>query len=95
MRMEVTMGNMTVPRGDGRRQYSMVEMAVGHAIGHIPLDAFEEVGYGSGRYMLKGSWPTPKPSPPSSSGMSSVAAEPDAAGPTSTVQARSLWPALR
>jgi hypothetical protein len=72
----------------------MVQMAVGHAIGHIPLDAFEPVGYGSDRYMLKGSWPTPKPMPSSGGGMSSVSPEPDAA-PTSSLQAKSIWPNLR
>jgi hypothetical protein len=84
----------TVPR-DGRVQYSTVQMAVGHAIGHIPLDAFEPVGYGSDRYMLKGSWPTPKPNPPSSSaGLSSAPPEPDA-GPTSSPGARAVWPQLK
>jgi hypothetical protein len=67
-------------------------MAVVHALGGMPLTAFEPVGYGSGRYTLKGSWPTPKPMPSSGGGMSSGVSPPVEA-PKSPGQA--LWPDLK
>jgi hypothetical protein len=45
---------------DGRPQYSLAEVVIGNAdLGRAPMAGVEQVTP-SGRYILAGSWPTPK-----------------------------------
>jgi hypothetical protein len=94
--MEVTqMANVKVPI-DGRTQFDpSAVMMVNALMGRWPLTAGVETATVGGKWILQNSWPkAPMSSPPSSSGLSSVSPEPDA-GPTSTVQAKSIWPNLK
>ena len=86
------MANISVPV-DGRVQFSFATAAMAnHSLGRMPWDGIEQVG--PDRYVVRGSWPTPKPTP-ASSFSSAVAASTSA---PETTKARSpghaLWPNL-
>ena len=88
--------NISVPV-DGRMQSPMATVMVANAsLGRPLLSGVEPVGYGSGMYTLKGSWPTPKPTP-TDSFSSAVAASsaPEVTAPRSAAPARALWPDLK
>jgi hypothetical protein len=75
---------------DGRVQYSFADVAVANAsLGRMPWAGVEQVG--PDRYVVAGSWPTPKPTPTFSS---AVAASTPEAGPKSSAAARAIWPNL-
>jgi hypothetical protein len=78
---------------DGRRQWDPTTIMVANAMmGRMPQAGVEKVTL-DGRYILKNSWPTPRPSGPSySSSTTSSAPVPEA--PRSSARARSLWPHL-
>jgi hypothetical protein len=83
--------NISVPV-DGRFQFSFADAAVANAsLGRMPWDGIEQVG--PDRYVARGSWPTPKPTP-TNNFSSAVAASTSAPEAKSSVAARSLWPAL-
>jgi hypothetical protein len=87
------MANISVPV-DGRLQFSFATAAVANAsLGRMPWEGIEQVGPDA--YVVRGSWPTPKPTPASSfsSAVAATQAVPETA-PTSSVAARSIWPAL-
>jgi hypothetical protein len=86
--------NISVPV-DGRPQYSFATVAVANAsLGRMPWAGVEQVG--PDRYVVAGSWPTPKPTPTNSfsSAVAATQAVPEAA-PKSSVAARAIWPNLR
>ena len=88
------MASISVPV-DGRVQFSFADAAVANAsLGRMPWDGIEQVG--PDRYVVRGSWPTPKPTPTNSfsSAVAATQAVPEAA-PKSSVAARSIWPNLR
>jgi hypothetical protein len=81
----------TVPV-DGRAQYSFATVAIANAsLGRMPWAGVEQVG--PDRYVVAGSWPTPKPTP-ANSFSSAVAASsaPETTKPRSP--GRALWPHL-
>jgi hypothetical protein len=86
--------NISVPV-DGRMQFSFATAAIANAsLGRMPWDGIEQVG--PDRYVVRGSWPTPKPAAGggSFSGLAASQAEPDV-GPRSSAGARAIWPQLR
>ena len=86
--------NISVPQ-DGRFQFSFADAAVANAsLGRMPWHGIEQVG--PDRYVVRGSWPTPKPTPTNSfsSAVAATQAVPEAA-PKSSEAARSIWPNLR
>jgi hypothetical protein len=88
------MANMSVPV-DGRMQFSFATAAVANAsLGRMPWDGIEQVGPDA--YVVRGSWPTPKPTP-TDSFSSAVAASsaPEVTAPRSAAPARALWPDLK
>jgi hypothetical protein len=81
--------NISVPR-DGRLQFSFATAAVANAsLGRMPLAGMEQVGPDA--YVVRGSWPTPKPTPTFSSAVAASSRAPEAK-PRSPGQA--LWPHL-
>jgi hypothetical protein len=85
--------NISVPQ-DGRMQFPMATVMVANAsLGRPLLSGAEPVGYGSGMYTLKGSWPTPKPTP-TSSGFSSLTASTSAPETKPRSPGHALWPNL-
>jgi hypothetical protein len=83
--------NISVPQ-DGRFQFDFATAAIANAsLGRMPWDGIEQVG--PDRYVVRGSWPTPKPTPTFSSAVAASTSAPEAA-PKSSVAARSLWPHL-
>jgi hypothetical protein len=90
------MANMSVPV-DGRMQFPMATVMVANASLNRPLlSGVEPVGYGSGLYLLKNSWPPAKASGGGSSfsGLASQAV-PEVAAPRSSAGALALWPNLK
>jgi hypothetical protein len=86
------MGNISVPR-DGRFQFSFADAAVANAsLGRMPWDGIEQVG--PDRYVVRGSWPTPKPTP-ANSFSSAVAASTSAPEAAPKSPAHALWPDLK
>jgi hypothetical protein len=84
--------NISVPV-DGRRQFSFADVAVANAsLGRMPWDGIEQVGPDA--YVVRGSWPTPKPTPAFSSAVAASTSAPDTA-PKSSAAARAIWPNLR
>jgi hypothetical protein len=84
------MASMSVPV-DGRMQFSLATAAVANAsLGRMPWDGIEQVGPDA--YVVRGSWPTPKPTP-TNSFSSAVAASAPEAKPRSAASA--LWPNLK
>jgi hypothetical protein len=82
--------SISVPR-DGRFQFNFATAAVANAsLGRMPWDGIEQVGPDA--YVVRGSWPTPKPTPTFSSAV--AASAPEAAQKASSAAARSLWPHL-
>jgi hypothetical protein len=78
---------------DGRRQYSMVDMAIAHGVGGVPLERFEQISPTA--WVVRGSWPKPAPTQTSFSGaVAASQAVPDA-GPRSSAGALALWPNLK
>jgi hypothetical protein len=87
------MATITTPF-DGRRQFTMTEVAIGNAsLGRAPFAGTVPVGYGSNLYMLAGTWPVPTPTTNSVS--PSVATQVPEAAPKSTATALALWPNLK
>jgi hypothetical protein len=83
--------SISVPR-DGRFQFNFATAAVANAsLGRMPWDGIEQVGPDA--YVVRGSWPTPKPTPTFSSAVAASTSTPVAA-PKSSAAARSLWPHL-
>ena len=83
--------SISVPR-DGRFQFNFATAAVANAsLGRMPWDGIEQVG--PDRYVVRGSWPTPKPTPTFSSAVAASTSAPETA-PKSSAAARSLWPHL-
>jgi hypothetical protein len=81
--------NISVPV-DGRRQFSFADVAVANAsLGRMPWDGIEQVG--PDRYVVRGSWPTPKPTPTFSSSVAASQVAPEAKPRTA---ASALWPNL-
>ena len=77
---------------DGRFQFNFATAAVANAsLGRMPWDGIEQVGPDA--YVVRGSWPTPKPTPTFSSAVAASTSAPETA-PKSSAAARSLWPAL-
>jgi hypothetical protein len=86
------MANISVPV-DGRFQFSFADAAVANAsLGRMPWDGIEQVGPDA--YVVRGSWPTPKPTPTFSSSTAASTSVPEAA-PKSSAAARAIWPNLR
>jgi hypothetical protein len=86
--------NISVPQ-DGRKQFPMATVMMANAsLGRPLLSGVEPVGYGSGMYTLKGSWPTPKPTP-TNSFSSAVAASTSAPEAKPRSAASALWPNLK
>jgi hypothetical protein len=74
-------------------QFPMATVMVANAsLGRPLLSGVEPVGYGSGMYTLKGTWPTPKPTPTNSFSSAVAASVPEAKPRLSG--ARALWPHL-
>ena len=89
------MANISVPV-DGRVQFSFADAAVANAsLGRMPWHGIEQVG--PDRYVVRGSWPTPKPTPTNSFSSAVAASQtaPDVAAPRSSAAARAIWPNLR
>jgi hypothetical protein len=85
--------NISVPV-DGRFQFNFATAAVANAsLGRMPWDGIERVG--PDRYVVRGSWPTPKPTPAFSSAVAASQTAPDVAAPRSSAAARAIWPNLR
>ena len=83
--------SISVPR-DGRFQFNFATAAVANAsLGRMPWDGIEQVGPDA--YVVRGSWPTPKPTPTFSSAVAASTSAPDAA-PKSSAAARAIWPNL-
>ena len=83
--------NISVPI-DGRFQFNFATAAVANAsLGRMPWDGIEQVGPDA--YVVRGSWPTPKPTPTFSSAVAASTSAPETA-PKSSAAARSLWPHL-
>jgi hypothetical protein len=82
--------NISVPV-DGRFQFNFATAAVANAsLGRMPWDGIEQVG--PDRYVVRGSWPTPKPTP-TNNFSSAVAASTSAPEPTKPRSAAAiLWP---
>jgi hypothetical protein len=81
--------NISVPV-DGRAQYSFATVAMTNAsLGRMPWAGVEQVG--PDRYVVAGSWPTPKPTPTFSSSTAASRSAPEAK-PRSPGHA--LWPNL-
>jgi hypothetical protein len=75
---------------DGRRQFSQTEVILGNvALGRAPMAGVQQIG--PDRYVLAGSWPTPRPvsSGPVSGPVSSASDD------RPMTPARALWPNLR
>jgi hypothetical protein len=86
------MPNLTAPV-DGRLQFNFATAAVANAsLGRMPWDGIEQVGPDA--YVVRGSWPTPKPTPVSSFSSAVAASSAPDTAPKSSAAARSLWPAL-
>jgi hypothetical protein len=85
------MPNLVAPV-DGRRQFSLVDVAVNVGMGRRPFAVFEQVG--PDRYVLAGQWPTPRPSQPTSGPSSSGLASSPAPAPKPMTPGRALWPDL-
>ena len=84
--------NISVPR-DGRFQFSFATAAIANAsLGRMPWDGIEQVGPDA--YVVRGSWPTPKPTPVSSFSSAVAASSAPDTAPKSSAAARSLWPHL-
>ena len=80
--------SISVPR-DGRFQFNFATAAVANAsLGRMPWDGIEQVGPDA--YVVRGSWPTPKPTPTFSSAV--AASAPEATKARSPGHA--LWPNL-
>jgi hypothetical protein len=75
---------------DGRPQFSLADVAVNVGLGRARFDGFEQIA--PDRYVVAGSWPTPRPSPPTSGAPSPLVASSPAPKPKSPGQA--LWPHL-
>ena len=83
--------SISVPR-DGRFQFNFATAAVANAsLGRMPWDGIEQVGPDA--YVVRGSWPTPKPTPTFSSSTAASTSAPEAA-PKSSAAARAIWPNL-
>ena len=84
--------NISVPV-DGRAQYSFATVAMTNAsLGRMPWAGVEQVG--PDRYVVAGSWPTPKPTP-ANSFSSAVAASTSAPEAAPKSPAHALWPDLK
>jgi hypothetical protein len=84
--------NISVPI-DGRFQFSFADAAIANAsLRRMPWDGIEQVG--PDRYVVRGSWPAPKPTPTFSSAVAASTSAPEAAPKSSSAAARSLWPHL-
>jgi hypothetical protein len=82
--------NISVPV-DGRAQFSFATAAVANAsLGRMPWDGIEQVGPDA--YVVRGSWPTPKPTPTFNSSVAASQVAPEAR-PRSAASA--LWPNLK
>jgi hypothetical protein len=81
---------------DGRPQLDLATLVIAnHSVGRMPFDGVETTTP-DGRYILKNSWPPPKPSDPwSGGGFSGLTAAKAPVEASSSPQARSLWPQLR
>ena len=83
---------------DGRPQFDLASLVIAnHALGRPPLAGVETTTL-DGRYILKNSWPPPRPSDPwAGGGFSSLTAaskaQPEA--PKSSAGALALWPNLK
>jgi hypothetical protein len=78
----------------GRRQYSVFDVAIAHGVAGVPLGRFEQISPTA--YVVSGQWPRPRPTTPSTSSFSGLAASqagPEA--PRSSPGARAVWPNLR
>jgi hypothetical protein len=86
----------TVPV-DGRPQFDPVTIWLTNAAAGRWLTTGVEKMTVGGKYILQNTWPTPKPSAPSSGGFSGLAATAEAPAevPKSSPQARAVWPQLR
>jgi hypothetical protein len=84
------MVTMTVPV-DGRRQWSIADVAVAHGVAGVPLNSFEQVG--PDRFVVANSWPAPTPGFGGATVASTVEAK-GASPPASTPEARAIWPSL-
>jgi len=83
------MASISVPV-DGRVQFSFADAAVANAsLGRMPWDGIEQVG--PDRYVMRGSWPTPAPTPTRFSSSMAAQQAPDER-PKSAASA--LWPNL-
>jgi hypothetical protein len=80
--------NISVPV-DGRFQFNFATAAIANAsLGRMPWDGIEQIGPDA--YVVRGSWPTPKPTPTFSSAVAaSRAPEPKPRSP-----GHALWPNL-
>jgi hypothetical protein len=77
---------------DGRMQFSFADAAIAnHSLGRMPLAGVEQVG--PDRYVVAGSWPTPKPTP--TFGFSSLTASQAAPETKPRTAAAALWPNLK
>jgi hypothetical protein len=82
---------------DGRPQFDPTTVMVANAMmGRWPLTSGVEAVVPGGAYILKNTWPTPRPSPATNGGFSGLAASqapPEV--PRSSAAARALWPQLK
>ena len=87
------MANISVPV-DGRFQFSFADAAVANAsLGRMPWDGIEQVGPDA--YVVRGSWPTPKPTPTNSFSSAVAASTSAPETPRSSAGARAIWPDLK
>jgi hypothetical protein len=90
------MPNLTIPV-DGRPQFDPSAVMIANAMmGRWPLTSGVEAVVPGGAYILKNSWPQPKPSSPRGGGaFSALTAQAPPEAPRSSAGALALWPNLK